>query len=303
MSRYKEAQDWLTAHRMYPGPGLANALWGPDRRYLAVVTRRWQVILYRVEPPEVLWAGEPDPQFAGMEFLDASGLVVRRHARLSDGAVGDRVGVEVTLHDQEVEARWVSVDEECRTLGHSLTGRFQLFDFEGDGRAPGRELGMIDLGPWDRAEPGRYEAVAVPHVLSGLEEALRFAQISPDGTRMIARTGSKASSGDHFLDLRAPDSAVAMPTYPWARPRYLWSPDGRWIGAVIQEHTPEDWDEIPVGGPELRSFVAVHDGGSGGRVWLERVETVHAPFEWTPSGALVAGRAAWDPASGKRLSG
>ena len=90
-----------------------------------------------------------------------------------------------------------------------------------------------------------------------------------------------------------------LPQYPWARPSYLWSPDGRWFAAVIREHTPSDWDEIPVGGPDLRSFVAAYDGNTGEQLWSHEVDSAFAPFEWTIDGQIEAAKRIWDPSTGE----
>ena len=114
------------------------------------------------------------------------------------------------------------------------------------------------------------------------ESETSFAWVSPDGTRVIIRREiSKIRSSDRFHDFNDGTADLELPEYRWAEPSYLWSPTGRWIAAVINEQMPSNWDEIPVGSPNLKNFVAGYDGRTGRQLWSEEVDTSFAPFEWS----------------------
>ena len=125
MSEFRKAQRWLEDVGLYPGPGLADVAWSPDRSHLAVRTRRYHFLLYRVEPPDLLWGAEPDATVAGFEFINDSLLVCRHFAPPGkNGASELTVKVESVCDKYQVQN--IGPVEPCRTYGFSQTGRFQL---------------------------------------------------------------------------------------------------------------------------------------------------------------------------------
>lgn len=312
MSVYREAQDWLESNEMYPGSGLATICWGPNRRYLAALTVRDQLFLFKIDPPDLLLASEPGRGVAGMAFVEEDRLVCRCHPEPArEGATG-LVKISVTVMDEGCRVQTVFAETACRTFGWSFDGRYMLLGRGDDASEP---AGMLDLAEWNLSNAGDYQADLSRIDGIGLEPDIRFAWVSPDGTRLVIRERSRDDPPrDWFLATSSLEdevesepnasscvtSRIELPRYPWASPTYVWSPDGRWIAARIQEQTPAGWDEIPVGGPDLDAYVAVYDGSDGTRLWSHKVESLFGPFEWTPDGErLEAAAVLWDPATGE----
>ncbi len=313
MSVYREAQQWLESNGLYPRSGLADVRWSPRREYLAFLTRTDQVFLCQTTPPDLLWMSEPGLRIAGVEFVGEDHLVCRRYPPLAESGVSDAVQVRVGEEEAGIRIRTISVETECRTFGMSLSGRFLLL---GRGVTCSEPPGTIDLGHWNETEPGVYDSGLLLITGIGLEPNIRYAWLAEGARKMVLReVASGDQVRDRFFDTtmaeartdpppipsRRVAAKVELPEYPWARPDYLWSDDGRWFAARIREQMPSDWDEIPVGGPELREFVAVYDGATGSQLWSHQVESVWGPFEWTEDGLLEAAERLWDPATGEEL--
>ena len=301
MSGFREAQRWLESKDLYPAPGLANVAWSPKRGYLAALTVSDLLILYRVSPPDITWLSEPDLGVAGIEFLGEHHLVCRLHPAPSNAGAADNVTVQVDRQDDdEIRIQIVSIPEPCCTFGMSASGRFLLL---GRGHESTDPPGLLDLSSWDNAEPGRHEGrLAVIDSLDLEPDCISYVWISPDGTRLVLRERtSRKSFRDYFVNAREPFTRRQLPDHHWAQPSYLWSPDGRWFAARIMDQTPSDWDEIPVGGPDLQHYIAICDGRTGEQLWCQQVDTAFAPFEWTTDGCLEAAYQVWDPATAEML--
>lgn len=313
MSVYREARQWLDSHGLYPGPGLADVCWSPRREYLAALTLADRVVLYRTSPPDILWVSESGLRVAGIEFLDEDHFVCRRFPEPSEIGSGDTVSIRVEEEEAGLRIRTVSIEGACRTFGLSPSGRFLLL---GRGATASDHPGTIDLGRSNETEPGAYESGLLLITGIGREPDIRYVWLAEGAQKMVVRERALGDRvRDRFLDTmmgeartdpppvpsRHVSASVELPEYPWARPDYVWSPDGLWFAARIREQTPADWEEIPVGGPELREFVAVYDGGTGAQLWSHQVDSVWGPFEWTEDGLLEAAERLWDPATGEPL--
>jgi hypothetical protein len=311
VSAFRDAQQWLTEHALYPAPGLADVAWSPNRELLAVLSLDRRLLLFGVQPPAVLWVSERGIRSAGFELLDDRRLVCYRFAEPSASGAAEAVAVEVTEEEAEgAQVRTISVASPCRTYGMSGSGRFLLLAAR---REASESSASLDLGRWHETPPGNYEAELLPIIGLDLEPNISFAWLAEGARKLVVREANGGEDVDWFIRttmgnahpneprFRRPDHRNRLPRYPWALPSYLWSPDGHWFAARIREELPDGWDEVPVGGPSLSSYVAAYDGETGDRLWSHEVETVHCPFEWTPGGLLEAGEQIWDPSNGESL--
>lgn len=311
MSAFRDAQRWLTEHGAYPAPGLADVAWSPNRELLAVLSLDRRLLLFGVQPPAVLWVSERGIRPAGFDLLDDHQLICYLFPEPSESGAGEAVEIEVTEETIDgVGVRTISVASPCRTYGMSGSGRFLLLAAR---REASESSASLDLGRWHESPPGHYQAELLPIIGLDLEPNISFAWLAEGARKLVVREATGSEDADWFIRttmgnahpneprFRRAERRIELPRYPWALPSYLWSPDGRWFAARIREEMPDGWDELPVGGPSLSSFVAGYDGETGDQLWSHKVETVHCPFEWAADGILEAGERLWDPATGEQL--